>query len=207
MKRILLRLFLLFAFIAVFIAALGFDFLAFFDLKGILGVVLGSAIIAAGSWYPGMTFAKYAAAIGRNALPEALIITFLFLFEWLSIWTDTKNQIQTIAICCRPILYGLILYTALADTKTNKQLKEDNSVAGSTVLETSGTREVRLRELGLTEREIEICLLICDYMLSNRKIGESLFISEATVKKHTNNIYRKLNINSREELRELLGNR
>ena len=204
MKRILIRLFLLFAFVAVFIVAVGFDIGALFDLKGLLGVVLGSAIIAAGSWYPGMLPAKYAATIGRNAMPVALIITFLFIFEWLSIWTGTENHNQSIAMCCRPILYGLILYTALADNENTPKPKSANSVAVSPDLHSADAREVRLRENGLTEREIEICLLICDYMLPNRKIGERLFISEATVKKHTNNIYRKLSINSREELRDFI---
>ncbi len=36
--------------------------------------------------------------------------------------------------------------------------------------------------------------------LSNREIGEELFISEATVKKHVSHIFEKLGIESRRDL-------
>jgi len=35
--------------------------------------------------------------------------------------------------------------------------------------------------------------------LTNREIGERLFISTATVKRHAHNIYEKLNVKSRRE--------
>lgn len=51
----------------------------------------------------------------------------------------------------------------------------------------------------LTQREREITFLI-NKGKKNRDIGNTLFISETTVKKHVYNIYNKLNINSRLEL-------
>ena len=54
----------------------------------------------------------------------------------------------------------------------------------------------KLRELGLTQREHEILGLIAQG-LSNREIGEKLFVSENTVKTHSSRLFEKLNVNRR----------
>jgi DNA-binding CsgD family transcriptional regulator len=51
--------------------------------------------------------------------------------------------------------------------------------------------EERLRELGITPRELEILALIAAG-LSNREIGERLFVSENTVKTHSSRLLDKL---------------
>lgn len=54
----------------------------------------------------------------------------------------------------------------------------------------------------LSEREIEVAWLIYRGY-TNLQIGEELFISETTVKKHATHIYEKLKISGRKELKEL----
>jgi DNA-binding NarL/FixJ family response regulator len=41
---------------------------------------------------------------------------------------------------------------------------------------------------------------------SNKDIAEALFLSVSTIKTHTNNIYKKLNVQSREEAKSLFIN-
>jgi DNA-binding CsgD family transcriptional regulator len=53
-----------------------------------------------------------------------------------------------------------------------------------------------LREVGLTPREHEILALIAQG-LSNREIGEKLFVSENTVKTHSSRVFDKMNVNRR----------
>jgi len=50
----------------------------------------------------------------------------------------------------------------------------------------------------LTNRELEILTLLAQRM-RNKEIADKLFISPETVKRHTINIYSKLNVNSRQE--------
>ena len=50
----------------------------------------------------------------------------------------------------------------------------------------------------LSKREREVLTLLADRM-SNKEIGQQLFISPATVKRHTHNIYEKLNVSDRHE--------
>lgn len=56
---------------------------------------------------------------------------------------------------------------------------------------------------GLTTRESEIVELIYEGM-SGREIGKKLFISENTVKKHTYNIFKKMNISNRTQLMKIV---
>jgi DNA-binding CsgD family transcriptional regulator len=54
----------------------------------------------------------------------------------------------------------------------------------------------RLKGLGITPREHEILGLIAEG-LSNREIGERLFVSENTVKTHSSRVFDKLGVNRR----------
>ena len=54
----------------------------------------------------------------------------------------------------------------------------------------------KLKEVGLTAREHEILALIAQG-LSNREIGEKLFVSENTVKTHSSRLFEKLGVNRR----------
>jgi DNA-binding CsgD family transcriptional regulator len=54
----------------------------------------------------------------------------------------------------------------------------------------------KLEALGITQREHEILGLIAEG-LSNREIGERLFVSENTVKTHSSRLFDKLGVNRR----------
>lgn len=56
--------------------------------------------------------------------------------------------------------------------------------------------DAALKELGITPREYEILGLIAEG-LSNREIGERLFVSENTVKTHSSRLFDKLSVNRR----------
>jgi DNA-binding CsgD family transcriptional regulator len=56
--------------------------------------------------------------------------------------------------------------------------------------------EARLKDLGITKRELEILELISQG-LSNREIAEKLFVSENTVKTHSSRLFDKLSAKRR----------
>ncbi len=56
--------------------------------------------------------------------------------------------------------------------------------------------EQRLKDLGITRRELEILELIAQGM-SNREIADKLFVSENTVKTHSNRLFDKLSARRR----------
>ena len=62
---------------------------------------------------------------------------------------------------------------------------------------TEGTiNETKISDLGITDREYEILVKISEG-LSNKEIGDRLFISESTVKTHVSNLYSKLDAKRR----------
>ena len=56
--------------------------------------------------------------------------------------------------------------------------------------------EQRLKDLGITRRELEILELIAQG-LSNREIADKLFVSESTVKTHSSRLFDKLSARRR----------
>ena len=63
-----------------------------------------------------------------------------------------------------------------------------------------------LSEYSLTNREAEVAWLIYR-KYTNAQIGEELFISETTVKKHAGHIYEKMSVNGRNELIKAIGDK
>jgi len=68
------------------------------------------------------------------------------------------------------------------------------------------SKEESLKKESLTDREIEIFKLI-KKNIANKEIGEKLFISEKTVKRHISNIYKKIGASNRSEAIELSKDR
>lgn len=105
----------------------------------------------------------------------------------------------------------------LEEIEEAKAIKENNIVqkeipekeagpeeSGNFLKPLPGIDECRQRFLqaGLTKRETEVAVLVLKCM-SNAEIAEELFISETTVKKHMSNIFAKLKINKREQIRNI----
>jgi len=69
-------------------------------------------------------------------------------------------------------------------------------------IEPFAVNEQRVRELGITPRELEILELIARG-LSNREIAEKLFVSENTVKTHSSRLFEKLSARRRTQAVQL----
>ena len=63
-----------------------------------------------------------------------------------------------------------------------------------------------LTEYALTKRETEVAWLIYR-KYTNAQIGEELFISETTVKKHAGHIYGKMSVNGRKEFAKTIDDK
>jgi two-component system, NarL family, response regulator LiaR len=88
------------------------------------------------------------------------------------------------------IFTGVGLYVGLRSVKPREVVREVR-VAGPFAVDAR-----KVRELGLTPREHEILGLIAEG-LSNREIGERLFVSENTVKTHSSRLFEKMSVSRR----------
>ena len=56
----------------------------------------------------------------------------------------------------------------------------------------------------LTQQEQKVLELLLENK-TNKEIAQEIFVSVSTVKTHTNNLYKKLKVNSREEVKTLFN--
>ena len=93
---------------------------------------------------------------------------------------------------------GASMRTLLDTIRSIARGGDEENVIVSVPRESLRSTEEDDPEDGLTRREREI-LLLAARGLSNRRIGEDLHLSTATVKRHLSNVYDKLGVHSRGE--------
>ena len=92
------------------------------------------------------------------------------------------------------IFAGIGIWLGLKLTKKKEVLVVKEVQASS--LKPFALNEERLKNLGITKRELEILELMAKGM-SNREIAEKLFVSENTVKTHSSHLFDKLSAKRR----------
>ncbi len=200
MKKLLIRLCALIIYLIVLLLLIDFKIWVLFDIKTMIMVSMGTGILTLSSVKRGMDEEEIKMLVSWNAMLTAYLTTFVLLFSRLSHPEGSEQLMRDVALNCRPLLYGLIINILImkeADRKKQSGTVEEED--GPALTE----RADKLKEKGLTEREIEIAFYIYEGN-SNKDIGDCLYISESTVKKHTTNLYRKLEINNREQLKQYI---
>lgn len=193
MKNII-KLLAVFLYLTIASIALNFKLIQLFDVKQILLVLIGMILLFLPGFQRGEKRSTYMNQLARCALFASYIQTFLLLFTLLSGNVTADNRLQEIALNCRPLLYGFCIWIILA-VETPKSEKTSSPPLTATEFYEA------YRKLGLTNREAELAVQI-GKGLSNAEIAAELNISETTVKKHISNIFEKLDVTKREQIRE-----
>ena len=119
--------------------------------------------------------------------------------------SQNKNRILlTLIITLVVILAFLFFYTKFTKTKNSLATIEIENIRKdlekiTKELDNAGQSKLNLDNYKLTERQSQIITLVKQGK-TNKEIGQSLFISENTVKYHLKIIYETLNIANRSEL-------
>lgn len=181
---------------------LGFQLRMLIDIKQLLLVLLGMVLLylpmISGKGKKSLVFRT----LGECALYASLIQSFLLIFVMLTTVEGYDGIMYELALNIRPMLYGFCIWVILTgadEKKVTSGEKEESSGKEMTAEECYD----RFLELGLTRRETEVALLACRG-LTNSEIAVELSISEMTVKKHISNIFAKLELTKREQLRQKL---
>ncbi|MBV9493408.1 MAG: DNA-binding response regulator [Acidobacteria bacterium] len=126
------------------------------------------------------------------AVVGGILITLLRVIEYKHFVNEYPAEIYGVLVAL--IFTALGIYLGLRWTRPKEVVVVKEvpvPTAGPFVLD-----EAKLREVGLTQREFEILGLIAKGM-SNREIGEALFVSENTVKTHSSRLFEKMQVNRR----------
>lgn len=124
-------------------------------------------------------------------LSAGALIAVLKLIEFRFLVVEHSIQIYGGLIAL--LFAGLGIWLGLKLTKKKEVLVVKVQVPSS---QPFALNEERMKNLGITKRELEILELIAQGM-SNREIAEKLFVSENTVKTHSSRLFDKLSAKRR----------
>lgn len=115
------------------------------------------------------------------------------LLKWIEYrWLVVSHSIEIYGALVAAVFAIFGIWLGLKITKPRLVLQEVPVPAAPDFVRD----EAKLVELGLTPRELEILEQIA-LGLSNREIGERLFVSENTVKTHSSRVFDKLGVSRR----------
>lgn len=115
---------------------------------------------------------------------SALIFLLLILFrlsEYAFLVGDTSIEVLIAGVAVVFLFIGLYINKKRANSLLTKPTEVDPT---------------KIKQLGISDREYQVLLEISKG-LSNKEIGEKLYVSESTVKTHVSNLLVKLNAKRR----------
>ncbi len=186
---------------------LGFRIKGLLDLRQLILVLAGGSLLYLSGMEKGDFKGRKGIDYGLFAMDTvyaSLMETFILLFIMLSGGETVKQEenwtpgllMQNIAKNMRPLFYGICIWIIFGNSQERRAKGDEKTWTAQESYE-------RFLELGLTRREAEVAVHI-GKGLSNKEIAMELSISETTVKKHVSNIFEKLGVEKRQEIRERL---
>lgn len=195
MRRTVLKLLAILTYMMLFCMVTDFQIKALFDFRQFQLVIAGTAALSLTTFHKNIEVEEYRQSASYYATVVGYLTTFLYFFG--SLYTMQEWEMTQAALNIRPLFYGFVLSILL---KPDARQPEEKQTQDAAQTMTDEEWEEYLRAHGLTAREREVAGLIRNGY-SNQEIADKLYISAATVKKHTSSIYEKLQISGREQLK------
>jgi DNA-binding CsgD family transcriptional regulator len=166
-----------------------------------VSVLLGMLLLTACQYRKRMTREEVITALRWNLILASFLTTLISFFSSADGRIAELGSLQ-LTEHLLPLLYGSIIYILLGiflDVGPKQKTKGDS--ADRQALTATEQAEKVFRAFELTRRECHVAQKILMDM-SNKEIAADLYISEATVKKHIQNIYQKFGAADRKSFRE-----
>lgn len=205
MKKMLKNLAAVIGYMFLLCILLKTDAILLFSPRHIGMFLLGSIILCIPYMEKQIKWRDFQRIFKRNAVTAGYLETFMLIFVSMMHGDISQGEIMAdLALDLRPLFYGFVCYVVLKEENEGPLLKEEKGLWDNEekqgVSEGENERKKELDFSKLTRQEKVVAELV-KQGLTNREIGEELCISESTVKKHLSNVFEKLEIGSRRELR------
>lgn len=167
-----------------------------------VSVLLGMLILTACQYRKRMTKEEVIIALRWNLILASFLTTLISFFSSGDRDATALGNLR-LTEHLLPLLYGSMIYILLGILlDTGPKQKTDCDDTRPQALRATETAEKVFRSFELTRRECHVAQKILTDM-SNKEIAADLYISEATVKKHIQNIYQKFGAADRASFRAL----
>lgn len=186
---------------------LDFNWAKFIKLKPFISVVLGMLILTVSQYKRTSRAEDLIAAAKWNLLFAGFLTTLMSILSFASITNIDKLSIRLFSEQLLPLLYSSILYLFIHMFFEASPPQHDKKASTVSILDIRDLTDTLISDqvfqaFELTNREKHVAAKLLDNA-SNKEIAAQLYISEATVKKHIQNIYQKLNAADRNSFREI----
>ena len=205
MKKMLKNLAAVIGYMLLLCLLLKTDAILLFSPRHIGMFLLGSLILCVPHMEKQMQWKDFQQIFKQNAVTAGYLETFMLIFVSMMQGDISPGEILTgLALDLRPLFYGFVCCVILKEengepqSKKEKEVLDNEEKLGTAEVENEGKKELDFSKL---TRQEKVVAELVKQGLTNREIGEELCISESTVKKHLSNIFEKLEIGSRKELR------
>lgn len=186
-------------FILLAVIIMGIDQKRLIDGRSLISIIVG-AIILTLSQMNRKTSIKQIVAFARwNAFFAGILMTLLLFLASIK---DPEYQGGNYLNVLIPLIYGSVFYLII-DWFLDQRPKmlEKNQVEDKPEVSIQHATEI-LTAKGFSPREVHVALKIIENC-TNKSIASQLFISEATVKKHIQNMFRKCGAEDRASFVEM----
>ena len=205
MKKMVKNLMAIIAYMILLCVLLKADIVLIFSPKHIGMFLLGEILLCIPYFEKGIGRTELKSIFKRNAVMAGCLETFMLLYvSLMQKGIELEGVLPALALDLRPLFYGFVCCMALREEPEILETKEKGALGGKEKSVPEAEEETRKKgELDFSKltRQEKTVAELAGRGLSNREIGEELCISETTVKKHLSNIFEKLEISSRKELR------
>lgn len=216
MKRQCYRLMGLLLYILLLSALMGFDWAKMIRPVPLFSVILGILILTLAQYKKGMRRYEILAHAQWNALMAGMMASLLSLLSALSPDEAQSITVHQLADKLIPLIYGSIMHLIIrllnpdqvqqsTDTDTESENTSDSTMSvkqqnDNAIISLSNPLKANSIMLakGFTPRECHVAFKLIEN-ISNKEIAEQLYISEATVKKHIQNMFKKCGAKDRSE--------
>jgi DNA-binding CsgD family transcriptional regulator len=201
MKKQLSKIFGLFSYLIVLGLLFDFNWILILSPKPFFSVILGMVILTASQYKKGHNKEDMAVSLRWNLVFSSFLTTLISILSSISPMRVSDTGRWGITESLLPMLYGSIIYLILNILLSDPAKKEISghpieSVTNINDLFDPAFAQRVFIEYGLTNRECHVALKLLEN-ISNKEIASQLYISEATVKKHIQNIYQKFRATDR----------